>query len=129
MTLKIPPDLAVRRLSIQKYIYLAKKQLVGALLSNSPERIRKAKLTLARHLLELAESPELGPTPAFRYSHDLTILIKHFQAGGLDWGICEQLSPSYRATAVYLISTITFADAEEPADGVPVTQFLSVGTE
>jgi hypothetical protein len=117
MALYLPPEFATRRLTTQKYIYLAKRQLAGALQSGSPVRIRQAKLTLIRHMMELVESPELGPTGSFCYGRELTVLIQHFRLGDLDWDTCVQLSPSYRGTAVYIQSTVRYepSEAGEPS--------------
>lgn len=66
MVLNLSEPYKARRTLLLQYVSVAKYQLFRAYAAQDQNRIFKAKLSLARHLRELAESPELGPKPIFK---------------------------------------------------------------
>lgn len=87
--LNIPPELKSRREHLRKMVYLWKRQLIRAYASTNPVRIRKAKISLARVLYELAESPELGPPPKFEWGLELEMVYKFGFDPNISWKACE----------------------------------------
>jgi len=88
MTLNIDTTLRSRRKYLQIKLWDKRIQLIRAYEANSQIRVNKAKLSLARILRELAESPELGPKRPFSWGN-LEVVYK----GGFDqticWPMCE----------------------------------------
>jgi hypothetical protein len=75
VVISIPNDLKSRRHYIFKKMYDAKYRLAHALADKDPVRVREAKIALIRYLLELHESPELGPKREFKLGYRLELLI------------------------------------------------------
>jgi len=94
MTLAIEPHLQARRELLLAWVRQYRKRLLQAYISGDPVRIRQNKLSLARHLKELAESPELGPKLPFiwgglevvyQYGFDPTISWPDYLDAEDDW--------------------------------------------
>ena len=83
MTLTINPVLKSRRKYLQIKLWDRRVQLIQAYAAHDQGRIVKAKLSLARILKELVESPELGPRRTFNWGN-LEVVYR----GGFDSRIC-----------------------------------------
>lgn len=66
----------LRRQNIQKYLWKARGQLLRAYNSNNPKRIARAKLRLAKLLLEICDSKDLGPVFPFKWGKHLEVYIE-----------------------------------------------------
>ncbi len=88
--LSIAPGYKLRRKYYLNRLSRVKIQLAQAYAAEDkdrlhPNRIRRAKLTFIRILLELHGSPELGPPYKFSWGPHLTILIKHGVDNEISW--------------------------------------------
>ena len=107
MNRHLDPALKQSRYHLQQMLYLWRKQLVRAYVSGDERRITKAKISYLRIIKEMAESPELGPPPPFRWGK-LEIVYK----GGFDphisWEACEQTSGDWKQIARLLEGSISY---------------------
>lgn len=101
MTLTIPSELKYRRLYLQKKLWDRRKQLVAAYKSEDIKRISRAKLSLARVLHELAESPELGLPRPFNWG-GLEIVYKNNFDNSITWVQCLSTKSDMHKVAVLL---------------------------
>lgn len=108
MTLYIPPSYKARRQALFEELWDRKQQLIGAYLSESPTRITKAKLSLARILKELAESPELGPRRPFRFGHKLEAILQYGFDPNLSWDSIVATRGDWYQVAFLLERSITY---------------------
>ena len=74
--LLIPRSNQARRQLLLMYISRDKERLFWAYCAQSQPRVLQAKLQLARHLRELADSPELGRPPQFKWGDKLTLFAQ-----------------------------------------------------
>lgn len=102
MTLALSSELKASRTRLLQYISMAKAQLLRAYVSRDRRRIVKAKLTLARHLRELAESPELGPQPLFHPGQVFYYLLDAGADINLSSSELKQARGRYIPTAILL---------------------------
>lgn len=107
MTLHIPPDLRVRREYLQDKQSHAIARLIRAYISSDPTRIVKAKLSLARILKELSESPELGPKHPFKWGQLETVYRGQFDEV-ISWAACESTNSDPWQVATLLERSIVY---------------------
>lgn len=113
----LTPTLRKRRLFLQKMYYKKKGQLAHAYASKDPVRIREGKLSLARILLEVHGSPELGKPRPFRWGRQLSLLLSYGADNEIPWS--EAQSAGWYEAANLLISSCELVTA------LPDTQALS----
>lgn len=101
MTLKIESELKRRRRYLQVKLWDRRKQLISAYKSEDQTRINKAKLSLARVLHELAESPELGPARLFNWG-GLSIIYSNNFDPTISWEQCRLTLSDMHKVAVLL---------------------------
>lgn len=105
----IPQTLFERRRLLLIYISKDKERLFWAYCAQSPSRILQAKLQLARHLRELADSPELGKPPRFKWGDKLTLLASQSIDPQLTLLDIDEAAGDYFKVANLLEEGITFA--------------------
>ena len=76
MVLMLPTDLKTRRNYLFRELYIAKTRLARSLAANRPQDTQDNKIRLIRLLLELHESPELGPKRPFKLGHRLELVLQ-----------------------------------------------------
>lgn len=108
MTLTINSTLKARRKYLQIKLWDRRLQLLTAYESNNPDRIVKAKLSLARILRELAESPELGPRRRFDWGKLWIIYAYNFDPV-ISWQDCEATEGDMHKVA-HLLERSVFSD-------------------
>ncbi len=103
--LSINPAYKLQRRHFLSRVSRAKLQLAHAYASEDkdklhPHRIRRAKLTLVRMLLELHGSPELGPPYKFSWGPHLTILFKHGVDNEISWAQAAEATTWFAAASL-----------------------------
>jgi hypothetical protein len=88
MTLTISSNLKSRRTYLNTKLSHRKTLLLRAYITKDQSRINRNKLSLARILHELAESPELGPKPIFKWGQ-LEIVYRGNFDPDISWAMCE----------------------------------------
>ena len=108
LSIKVPAHLKSRRTQLNKLSYHYKRQLVRAYVSGNQVRIDKAKLSLARVLKELAESPELGPRMGFKLGYRLELIIKRGFDPRISWEQYEATNNNWYKVAVLLERSVDY---------------------
>ena len=107
MNRHLDPALKQSRYHLQQMLYLWRKQLVRAYISGDERRITKAKISFNRIIKEMAESPELGPPPPFRWGK-LEIVYR----GGFDpqisWADCEAANGDWKQISRLLEGSVRY---------------------